>query len=466
MRMLYTRMPKKKSDKRKEIQMKKKITAALLVAAMLPSLAACSGGSAGTTVSDSAETTAPDSTENPSARPAWDQIDRNLIIASVESAENPDEFNITFGDFYSEYLYYLLSYGIEDDMSDDYREACKSFREEIINYLQFEHIFLKVAEEKGVGVSSLTESELSEIQTNADNAHENFRSKYYSVAVEELGEDASEDAIKKRQEELLTADLSRAELTPEIFTTWERNNLIQNKLITRLTENIEITEEEIDKMFDEYVQMAKDALASDPLSYESNATYTWIYVPEGTRLADQILFLFDEETRQAISEARNAGNDGEADRLREHAYEQQLKGRTQALLERIKNGEDFNALQAELNEDGADDPYAVIVGSKRYVSEFTEATFSIAEIGGVSEPAVSDYGVHVIQYAGDATVTNEDLTEIRQSMKEYLIAQEQTAIQQAAYEEWLARFPYVVDYDILQLNETAQTEEPTDASNS
>lgn len=440
--------------------MKKKLFPALLAAAMILNLASCSGGNA--------ETGSPSDSGNFSASlGTWDQIDRNLVIASVPDAENPDEFNITFGDFYSEYLYYLLSYGIEDDMSDTYRETCKSFREEIVDYLQFEHIFLKIAEEKGVGVSSLTESELSEIRENADTAHENFRSKYYSAAVEELGEDASEDAIRERQEELLTADLNRAELTAEIFTTWERNELIMNKLTALLTENIEITEEEIDRMFDEYVQMAKDALASDPLSYESNSTYTWIYVPEGTRLADQILFLFDEETRQAISEARSAGNDEEADQLREQAYEQQLKERTQALLERIKNGEDFNALQVELNEDGADDPYTVIVGSQRYVSEFTEAIFSIAEVGGVSDPAVSDYGVHVIRYAGDASVTDEDLAEIRQSMKEYLIAQEQSSIQQAAYEEWLARFPYVVDYDLLQLNETAQTEEePDDASNS
>lgn len=429
--------------------MKKKIFPLLLAAAMLLNLTACG--------SEKTETDAPSNPEKPSdssSFAAWDQIDRNLVVASVENADNPDDFNITFGEFYSEYLYYLLSYGIEDDMSGAYREACRSFREEIIDYLQFERIFLRVAEEKGVGISSLTESELAEIQASADTTHESFRSKYYSAAVEELGEDASEDAIRSRQEELLTADLSRAELTTDIFFTWERNDLIQNKLTALLTENIEVTEEDIDQMFEEYVQMAKDALASDPLSYESNSTYTWIYIPEGTRLADQILFLFDDETLQAISDARSAGNDEEADRLRAQAYEEQLKERTDALLERIKNGEDFNTLQAELNEDGGNDPYAVIVGSQRYVSEFTEATFSIAEIGGVSDPAVSDYGVHVIRYEGDAFVTDEDFTEIRQSMKEYLAAQKENDVQQAAYEEWLARFPYVVNYDLLQLSET------------
>lgn len=420
---------------------------------MLLSPASCKSGESG-------GTTPPDNTQSPSASSfeAWAGIDRNLVIASVENAENPEDFNITFGDFYSEYLYYLLSYGIKDDMSDDYREACRGFREEIIDYLQFEHIFLRVAEEKGVGVSSLTESELAEIRENAETAHENFRSKYYNVVIDELGEDASAEAVRRRQEELLTADLARAELTADIFETWERNNFVQNKLLALLTENIEITEEEIDGMFAEYVGMAKDALASDPLSYESSEIYTWIYVPEGTRLADQILFLFDDETRQAVSEARSAGNDEEADRLRKEAYESRLKERTQALLARIAQGEDFNALQAELNEDGSNEPYAVIRGAKRYVSEFTDAVFSIGEIGGISEPVISDYGVHVIRYEGDASVTDEDIREIRQSMKEFLLSQEQTAVQQAAYEEWLARFPYVVNYEILKLNET-ETEE-------
>lgn len=432
--------------------MKKKIISALLAAAALVNLAACGA---------EPETDEPAGTGETEGYGAWNGIDRSLVVAWVEGAENPEDFNITFGDFYSEYLYYLLSYGIEDDMSDAYRDACRGFREEIVNYLQFERIFLRVAEERGIGASSLTADELAEIAANAETAHENFRAKYYSAAAAELGEDASEDALRKRQEELLAADLSRAELTAEIFTAWERNNFIQNKLIALLTEDVAVSEEDVDQMFAEYVQMAKDALAEDPLSYETNSTYTWIYVPEGTRLADQILFLFDEETREAISESRAAGNDEEADRLRDEAYEGQLKERTQSLLDRLGNGEDFNALQAELNEDGGDDPYPVIAGAQRYVSEFTDAVFSIAEIGGISDPSVSDYGVHVIRYEGDAAVTDEDLREIRASMKEYLEVQEQNAVQQAAYEEWLARFPYTVNYEVLQLSE-ADAEDGTE----
>lgn len=424
--------------------MKKKIQAALLAAALILNLAACTEGNAGTTK--------PAETSDLSASLAeWDKIDRDLVVAYVEGAENPEEFNITFGDFYSEYLYYLLSYGIDDDMSDAYLSTCVGFREDIISYLQFEHIFLKVAEEMGVGSSSLTEAELSEIQAAADQTHENFRAKYYSAVIEELGEDASEEAIRNREEELLQADLRRAELDTGIFLTWEKNAFVQEKLLEKLTENIEIAESQVDEMFGEYVQMAKDALAEDPLSYETNATYTWLYIPEGTRLADQILLAFDSETMQAISQARSEGNDEEADRLRAEAYESQLKERTEELLTKLTNGGDFNELQAEYNDDGGDDPYAVIVGAQRYVPEFTEAIFSVDEIGGISAPTVSDYGVHIIRYEGDAFVTEQDKTEIRQSMREFLISQESTTIQEQAYDEWLERFPYMVKYEILKL---------------
>ncbi|MCM1335166.1 MAG: peptidylprolyl isomerase [Bacteroides sp.] len=429
--------------------MKKKIQALFLAATMILSLTACNSKSAGTV------DPAGDADDSPvsGSLGEWDKIDRDLVVAYVDGAEDPEAFNITFGEFYSEYLYYLLSYGIDDDTSATYKSTCDSFREDIISYLQFERIFLKVAEEMGVGLSSLTAEELNEIEESAEQAHENFRYKYYSAAVEELGDDASAEAIANREEELLTADLSRAELTTDIFLTWEKNAFVQEKLLTKLTENIEITETQVDEMFDEYVQMAKDALTEDPLSYEANSTYTWIYIPEGTRLADQILLIFDDETMDAISEARTAGNDEEADRIRDEAYESGLKERAEELITRLNNGEDFNTLQAEYNDDSGDDPYAVIVGAQRYVPEFTEAVFSIEEIGGISEPSVSDYGVHIIRYEGDAFVSDEDIVEIKQSMKEFLISQETTAVQERAYEEWLARFPYMVEYETLRLDD-------------
>lgn len=424
--------------------MKKKISAVLAAAILVLSMSGCSDKDAAVTDANGNVLT------NGDSYATWKDIDRDKVIAYVEGADS-EKFDITFGEFYSEYLYYLISYNIADDMDASYKGNCEAYREEIITYLTFERIFLEIAEEMGCGRSSLTEADMAIIQENIKNTTDNFISNYTATATEELGEGATEDEILNRATELLTTDLARAELTTEIFEEWEINSYIQEKLTAVLNEDISITDADVDAMFEEYVAGAKAAYESSKLSYESNDTYTWIYVPEGTRLADQILVAFDAETQEAISAARQAGNDEEADKLREDAYNDEMKEKVGDIMALIEGGSNFDDLQATYNEDGTNDPYAVIVGAERYVPEFTEAIFSVDNIGDVAEPAVTDYGVHIIKYVGDESVTDEELVEIKESMKSYLQYQEETKIQQAAYEEWMARFPYTIDYDLLQI---------------
>ncbi len=428
--------------------MKRKLSAVIAAALMITTLAGCGG------TAPEKETTV----TNGASYETWNGIDRNKVIAYVESAD-AGKFDITFGEFYSEYLYYLLSYNISDDMDTKYKDSCETYREDIITYLTFERIFLEVAEEKGCGISSLTDEEKAIIKENAKLSSDNFVSSYTALAEEELGEGATEDEILNHSTEMLVEDLARAELTTDIFEKWETNNLVQEKLIAELTKDVTVTDAEVETMFNDYVEMAKRALEADKVSYEMDKTLTWLYVPEGTRLADQILVLFDEETRTAISEARAAGNDDEADKLREEAYNAEMQEKVNNICSLLDSGSDFDELQATYNEDGANDPYAVIPDSALYVPEFTEAIFSVDNIGDVAEPAVSDYGVHIIKYAGDETVTEEEKTEIHASMESFILEQKKAEIQQKSYEEWTERFPYTIDYALLQITLDAGAED-------
>lgn len=432
--------------------MKKRILSALLAAALVLSLAGCKDN--GTTESTTTTTASTDAAApglvNGNSYATWKDIDRNKVIAYVEGADS-EKFDVTFGEFYSEYLYYLISYNINDDMSAKFKEPCETYREEIITYITFEHIFFEVAEEMGCGLSSLTEEDKATIQENVNTTIDNFLANYREGAAIELGEDATSEEVENHAKELLAADLARAELTMDIFEKWETSSHIQEKLAGVLTKDVTVSDEEIDAMFEEYVAMAKEAYETDKTSYETNDTFTWIYKPEGTRLADQILIAFDDETRTAINEARQAGKADEADRIRNEAYNDEMKEKINDIIALIEGGSDFDALQETYNDDGANDAYAVIKDSELYVPEFTNAVFSIEEVGGIAEPAISDYGVHIIMYAGDAVVTDEDLQEIRTSMMDYLYTQKESEIQEAAYEEWLKRFPYTIDYDLLKV---------------
>ena len=239
--------------------MKKKISAALSAILLISTLSGCNNSQT------DGKTDAP--VEDLPIYQNWQDIDRDTVIAYVEG-EDPEKFNITFGELYSEYLYYLLSYGVEDDMDPKYSEVCETYREDTITYLTFERVFLEIAEEKGCGISSLTEEDKAIIKENAETSKNNFLSGYKNIVKKELGENATEEEILNRSTELLTADLARAELSMDIFEKWETKALVQDKLVALITADVEVTDEEVQAMFDEYVEMAKAALEADKLSYE------------------------------------------------------------------------------------------------------------------------------------------------------------------------------------------------------
>lgn len=264
--------------------------------------------------------------------------------------------------------------------------------------------------------------------------------------------------------EMLDEALAKCGLSSEIFYTWETNSFVQEKLFNSLIENIEITDEQVSEMFNEYVEYAKEAYADSPYSYESNSAYTSVYIPEGTRTVSQILILFDEDTRSAINTARSGGDDEEADRLREEAYQNaDIQQKTADLKNLIESGNDFTELQETYNEDSSNLPYRVVVGSEQYVSEFVDAVFSIDEIGGISEPTLTDYGIHFIRYDSEAELSEEEIAEITESMRSYLADAEAANIQNAAYAEWFERYSYTTDYETLRIDnpneENAETTE-------
>jgi len=447
--------------------MKKKTAFLLAVTTIIMSFSGCDTKN-GASTSEAASGSLPEVSEQTPSDGSevefdiWKDIDKNKVIASVAGH---DEFNITFGEFYREYRYYLISNGISDDFADEQKSVCEELRSSIITYLEFEKIFLSIAEELGVGVSSLTEEENSTIAENAETTIENMCTQYNSKASEQLGDGATQAELEALERELLESTLGKCGLSTEIFYTWERNDFVQNKLLEKITENINITDEQVDEMFEEYVGLAKAAYAESPVSYESNSAYTSVYIPEGTRLASQILLLFDEDTRSAINQERALGNTEEADRLRGEAYENntEIQQKAADIEKLLKSGNSFEELQETYNEDTVNTPYPVVPGSQYFVSEFVDGVFGIDEIGGVSDAIVSDFGIHFIKYAGDAELSDDDVSAVRSSMRSYLHDVESDNIKSTECDEWLNRYQYTTDYETLRLTapeqeESAQTE--------
>lgn len=401
----------------------------------------------------------------------WKGIDGSTVIAEVKGENASDKFKVTFDDFYGEYLYYLVSYGIADDMAADTKTDCEGYRYEIIDYLTFEKQFMHAAETKyNCGINQLTEEEKAEIKKNADEVVANWKANYYDAAAQLLGAGATDEQIDAKCGEMLDSDLARCKLTTDVFYKWEQSSFILEKLTQAVTAEVTLDRSEAEEMYNDYYNAAVEAYNNDRASYEQNPSYTSVYVPEGTRASTHLFVPFDEETTAAIAEKRKAGLDAEADELRKTAADGAVTEKLMEGLDKLINLDPNNTeytyadVLSEYNPEGLVEYFTVVPDTKLYYPEYHEALFGLEKPGEISTPVLCDNGAYVILYTEDVVLTEEDIADTKDSMYEFLLSNKQQARQTELIEEWDEEFPFYVNYELLKLTPPEETEAETETT--
>lgn len=395
---------------------------------------------------------------------AWKDIDYSTVIGSVDEPEHIPYFDIKFGDFFGEYMYYLSVYGIEDDMAEEVAESCRSYRVNIINYLTFEKMYMYTAEkEYGISPDTLTEEQLKEVRETADEVRKDWSSNFYASASEKLGEGASEEEIEKLCDEVIDAILEKCGVDYDMFYNWEISSKIQELTLTELLKKTKVTDEDVRKEYDALVESAKDAAENDPATYESTPVMYMAYVPEGTRKARHILLHFSEDNADAITEASTNGDEAEAARLAQIELDNGLRQKANEIVDELENGGDFSKI---LDENDGEDEHIVLQNYSAIGQHYIDDVYGVEEKGGVSNLLVTPQGVYIIQYTGDAEVTEADTDSILTQIREYLDSQSETNAQMKAFGEWTEKYIYNIDCDILKIDKSdlIQNGVGTDAS--
>ncbi len=92
-----------------------------------------------------------------------------------------------------------------------------------------------------------------------------------------------------------------------------------------------------------------------------------------------------------------------------------------------------------VNEPGKTSGYEVAKESMNYVPEFVEASFSVDNIGDVSAPYLSTYGLHIVKYIGDVAAGPIPMTpEQREAKRTQMLAYRQEEAFAAKLDEWMA----------------------------
>lgn len=389
------------------------------------------------------------------------ELKPDRVVAHATGGDGSEDMQITYERFRQEYWYVLLNSNIEDDTNlHEFLDAqCKAQRSKAIQYLINEQVIMQKAKE--LGVYELTAEE----QAEADKEYEEMvasaikkcgETAAAELAASESGGDGETSAPEISAEEKERLGKERYEkilegcgMTYDDLKWWAKSSRIADKVYDAVTEDI--AQSDIDKGYQDLVEEAKTFYKNDMSNY-FQIGYSDVWLPEGSRLIKHVLLGFDDDTKQKIRSLRLEDNDTEADKLREEAAAA-LEEKRIEVEQKLDEGAKIEDLIAEYSDDKAGSEaypngYTVVPNDNRWMSEFTEGAF-VPENMGDRTVAVTDYGVHIMIYAGNAKIPETSKATLEALVRNNLKNEKYSS----TVEAWLEEYAYEIDYAALRLDD-------------
>lgn len=400
----------------------------------------------------------------------------DLAVAYPTAEGASEDMDITYEMFRKEYAYFLVNKGITNDTDETAADSCKQQRSSIINYLINERIIVSKAKE--FGVYELTEEEQAEVEKDfedniakyvkifGDQAEMELISKNSGGTVQSGAEESetSEPSMTDEEKEeignkKLDEMLDKCGMTRDDLRWWSQSSKITEKLRNKLGEAV--TMEDAEEAL-KGVQEEAQRLYKEDMNAYTSGSYDQIWLPDGSRLIKHVLLGFDDDVRQEIYGLRLDGKDADADKKRTEAAGA-LKSKQEEVEKKLDDGTKIEELIKEYSadKDGSEaypDGYTVIPNGTTYMEEFQKAAFVPEKIGDRTT-CVTDYGVHIMVYAGDAKLSEATV----KSFTEYLLTQLRSKEFSDKMSEWFEEYSYEIDYDALRLDDPS-AEESSDVS--
>lgn len=391
-----------------------------------------------------------------------------------------------------EYQYQLYSaFGYAMAMPDD-----EEIKQMVIDGLVLQEVRRQKAAE--LGLDQLTDDELATVK---ENAQADFDAAYEQVKTNVTEDGMTEEEITAAADAYMAENELTLEAYEESARTTFIDEKLDDYIFADLTVTDEEVQTEFDSRVSADQQSYEEDNAY--IDTKVNSGSEAYYYPEGFRYVKHILINFLDEDADAIDDLEAQISDVESeidsyatpeptletadaeataeatevpteeptvdpeatpvptmdptlpDQLAElnaqleAAYETaraNIQAEVDEAYQRALAGEDFDALIAEYGDDPGmeNEPaktygYVVSANTTIYVDSFTDTAMALANVGDISEPVESDFGMHIIKYESAIPAGPAELTDyIKQSITDELMAEKQDAEKTAREEEWLS----------------------------
>ncbi len=353
--------------------------------------------------------------------------------------------------------------------------------EAAITYLTEETILKQKIKE--LGLDQFTDDEVAAFRLDAQTQWEEDIDAYIDYYLTEDTEDARAQARLDAIAYYEAYNYNEDTILENLLLT-ESYNRLQSHILEG--KDMTVTEDEVQTAFQEYVAQDKATFDGNVYMYELYQMYygyeSW-YQPEGFRGVTHILLPVDEALLTAWTDARALSEEDGADHTAdvEAARDAILASRQaeiDAIYSRLENGESFENLIAEYgtddgmkNEEYLKNGYAVHPESVSYDADFVAGAFSekVNKVGDVSDPVVSAFGIHIIQYVKEIPGGPVEMTDaIRAEIEEYLASSKENTYYSETVSAWVDASEIVRNEEVIAtlsvVEETAEEAAETEAA--
>ncbi len=349
-----------------------------------------------------------------------------------------------------------------------------AIKESILQGLVRQAVLDQKAEE--LGFTELDDETKAKLEAEAAENFETYIETYKGYfASEETDEEAARQATI---EAMANYGLTQEALVEQLIESYA-----DEQLYNSVTEGVAVTDEEIRAEYDNMVADAESRFSGNDRAYNEarNSGETIAWNPEGYRAVKHVLIKFDDEQAAKYTElsntlnalkaekdavenppepAEDAAEDAEptpeprsldaieadiaATTAEIEALHAELLPQAQQVVDAFKAGADFDSLIEQYNEDSgmtrepvATNGYAVAADSTALDPAFTEGAMSIAEVGQISAPVYSSFGIHVIYYLADITPGAVPFEEVREEAESNALQDKLTDTYEAQVNAWV-----------------------------
>lgn len=350
-----------------------------------------------------------------------------------------------------------------------------------------------------LGLDQLDEETLAGMTAEAE---ANFETYVTSISSQMAAEGVTEEETREQA----LAYLADMGYSVEMILDSMITSYVDEQVYNYITGDVAITEEDVQATYDSLVADAEASYANDNTYNNARSSgETLVYNPEGYRQVKHVLVKFDdeqaaqyadlndtldtlndeldailnpaEETEEAAEETEEAAEETTEEPAEEvvvrteeevntdiaaaqaeiDALYAALMPTAQEVIDKFNAGTPF----AELIDAYGEDPgmtaeptktngYAVAANSTTWDPAFTAGSMSIESVGGISEPVLGSYGIHIIYYESDITPGAVALEDVRAYVEDTALNNKISDTYTTTLADWTAALNPVYHYDRLE----------------